>query len=158
MTAWTTITTPQGGEEGNDGDTTITEEQEIRKREKWPAAGELSLGWGPLDHTYTSRIVCVPGRSVEAHSGVDEPLCREADEQQQRGGQNPFRKLSTRWTLSTSYNNNNNKYTKVDLGISMTLRDPMAQVVLSRMVDGVAEEMIQAFERRAEELFGRGGS
>lgn len=104
-----------------------------------------------MDHTYTSRIVCVPGHSVEAHSGDDEPLCRQADEK--RGYRNPFRKLSTRWILRDAHHNGDNNNTIVDLGLSMTLRDPMTQAVLSQMVDGVAQEMIQAFEKRAEELF-----
>lgn len=125
--------------------------------ERSPIAGVLSLGWGPLDHTYTSRIVCAPGHSVEAHSGDDEPLCREADEK--RGYKNPFRKLSTRWTLRDDHGsstvNGDRQSTRVDLDLSMTLRDVMTQAVLSQMIDGVAQEMIQAFEKRAEQLFGR---
>lgn len=126
---------------------------------KWPTAGELALGWGPLDHTYTSRIVCVPGHSVEAHSGQDEPLCRHED--QRRGYRNPFRKLSTRWALrdaataaAANTNTTNNTRTTVDLDINMTLHDAMTQAVLSQMVDGVAAEMIEAFEKRAEQMFG----
>lgn len=132
-------------------------------RKKWPSAGELSLGWGPVEQTYTSRIVCVPGVSVEAHSGLDEPVCREADERRGSGSSsNPFRKLSTRWALrgddDPGHHHQNNSRVKsttiVDLSISMTLQDPSVHVMLSYMVDDVAKDMIQAFERRAEALFG----
>lgn len=108
----------------------------------------------------------MPGSSVEAHSGDDEPLVRQADEQ--RGHQNPFRKLSTRWTLrdgegvesnatatTSKSSNENTSKTTVDLDINMTLHDSMMQAVLSQMLDGAAEEMIKAFEKRAAELFGR---
>lgn len=109
----------------------------------------------------------MPGHSVEAHSGDDEPLVRQADKQ--RGYQNPFKKLSTRWTLrdgaetastatastTTRSSNGHTEKTLVDLDISMTLHDSMMQAVLSQMLDGTAEEMIKAFEKRAAELFGR---
>lgn len=152
MTAWNSL--PEGQGVVN-SDTVATETRTTRK---WPSAGELSLGWGPVDHTYTSRIVCVPGHFVEAHSGDDEPLCRQADEQ--RGYRNPFRKLSTRWALRDAEGTSNittkskQNGTIVDLSISMTLRDAMTQAVLSQMVDGVAAEMIQAFEKRAEQMYG----
>lgn len=153
VTAWGTAAAAATNNKNNDETTTIPK--------KWPTAGELALGWGPLDHTYTSRIVCVPGHSVEAHSGQDEPLCRHED--QRRGYRNPFRKLSTRWALrdaataaaaNTNTTNTNNTRTTVDLDINMTLHDAMTQAVLSQMVDGVAAEMIEAFEKRAEQMFG----
>lgn len=153
VTAWTSL---PAGQEVVNSHTAATETE--TKTRKWPSAGELSLGWGLVDYTYTSRIVCVPGYVVEAHSGDDEPLCRQAGEQREYN--NLFRKLSTRWALrdveetSNITTNSKKKGTIVDLSISMTLRDAMKQAVLSQMVDVLAAEMIQAFEQRAKQMYG----
>lgn len=36
---------------------------------RWPTRADLTAGWGGLEQTYTSRVVCVPGSVVEALSG-----------------------------------------------------------------------------------------
>ncbi|KAI1115838.1 hypothetical protein F5Y14DRAFT_409466 [Nemania sp. NC0429] len=38
-------------------------------RRRWPARADLTAGWGGLEQTYTSRVLCVPGSVVEALSG-----------------------------------------------------------------------------------------
>ncbi|KAI0201305.1 hypothetical protein F4808DRAFT_133676 [Astrocystis sublimbata] len=36
---------------------------------RWPTRADLTAGWGGLEQTYTSRVLCVPGSIVEALSG-----------------------------------------------------------------------------------------
>lgn len=132
VTAWST------------SDSSSSQQQPPRR---WPIEGELTIGFGPITQSYTSRIVCVPGRSVEAHSGQDEPVSKKDGE-----GKNPFRKLVTKWTVEDAPIGG----TRVDLDLSMKLEDPLVQVVLSKVADETATKMIEAFERRARELFGSG--
>ncbi|KAI0408180.1 hypothetical protein F4802DRAFT_455678 [Xylaria palmicola] len=36
---------------------------------RWPTRADLTAGWGGLEQTYTSRVLCLPGSVVEALSG-----------------------------------------------------------------------------------------
>lgn len=144
---------------------------------RWPVEGELTIGFGPVTQSYTSRIVCVPGRSVEALSGRDleeEAGARQQQQQQQQEGgggsssggradkNNPFRRLVTRWTVEDAPARTRGSgvgeqpWTKVDLDLSMRLEDPLIQVVMSKVADESATKMIEAFEQRAKALFGSG--
>lgn len=128
-----------------------------RQRRRWPAEGELTIGFGPVTQSYTSRISCAPGRSVEARSGRDEPAVAHVA----GARDNPFRRLVTTWTVEdapapTSAPAAAPSWTKVDLDLSMLLVDPMVQMIMSQVADESATKMIEAFERRARELFGSG--
>lgn len=125
------------------------------RHRRWPVEGELTVGFGPITQSYTSRIVCVPGKSVEALSGKDEPVT------QKDGQGSPFKSLATKWTVEDAPTPRTGGgigkgWTQVDLDLSMRLEDPLAQVVLSKVADETATKMIDAFERRARELFGSG--
>lgn len=111
----------------------------------WPTEGELTVGFGPITQSYTSRIVCVPGTSIEALSGKDGAV----------GGRgNPFQSLVTKWTVQDAIVKRIGNWSTIDLDLSMRLSDPLAQMMLSRVVDETATKMIDAFEQRARELFG----
>ncbi|KAF3771049.1 cyclase/dehydrase [Cryphonectria parasitica EP155] len=129
------------------------------RQRRWPVEGELTIGFGPVTQSYTSRIVCVPGRSVEALSGKDEPEVARKDGE----GKNPFKRLVTKWTVEDAPvpraaggkpGEDGEAWTKVDLDLSMRLEDPLVQVMLSKVVDESAAKMIDAFEQRARQLFG----
>lgn len=113
---------------------------------KWPTEGELTVGFGPLTQSYTSRIVCVPGRSVEALSGKEDPVAKKDR------GENPFKRLVTKWTVEDA----TGEGTRVDLDLSMQLEDPLVQIMLGKVAEETAGKMIDAFETRARELFGDG--
>ncbi|OAA64515.1 cyclase-dehydrase family protein [Niveomyces insectorum RCEF 264] len=52
----------------------------------WPARADLTVGWGPLSQTYSSRVYCLPGRGVvEAVSGRRGVPTLTADEQAELG-------------------------------------------------------------------------
>ncbi|ROW02781.1 hypothetical protein VSDG_01788 [Cytospora chrysosperma] len=116
---------------------------------RWPTEGELTIGFGPITQSYTSRIVCVPGRSVEALSGRDESSIKKRD-----GDRNPFKSLVTKWTVADEVVKREGDWTKVDLDLSMLFADPMVQMMLGKMADDMATKMIEAFEQRARELYG----
>ncbi|KAL1852006.1 Coenzyme Q-binding protein coq10, mitochondrial [Diaporthe australafricana] len=113
----------------------------------WPTEGELTVGFGPVTQSYTSRIVCVPGRSIEALSGKDGGAVG--------GGRgNPFQSLVTKWTVQDAIVKRIGNWSTIDLDLTMRLADPLVQMMLSRVVDETATKMIDAFEQRARELFG----
>lgn len=121
---------------------------------RWPVEGELTVGLGPVAQSYTSRIVCVPGRSVEALSGNQEAVAGK-----DAGGNNPFKRLVTKWTVEDApaprtRDGGAAEWTRVDLDLSMSLEDPLIQAMMSKVADDAATKMIEAFEQRAKELFG----
>lgn len=123
--------------------------------QRWPTEGELTVGYGPITQSYTSRIVCVPGRSVEALSGTDEPVAKKD------GGKNPFKQLITRWTVEDAPAprtgaGQGQEWTKIDLDMHMRLEDPFLQMMLSKVTDETATKMIDAFEKRVRDQFGQG--
>lgn len=128
---------------------------------RWPQEGELTIGFGPVTQSYTSRITCVPDVSVEARSGRDEPQVAHVP----GARDNPFTRLMTRWTVADApapsgagrdADAEAATWTRVDLDLSMRLADPLVQAVMAQVADESATKMIEAFERRARELFGPG--
>ncbi|KAH8772555.1 polyketide cyclase/dehydrase and lipid transporter [Diaporthe sp. PMI_573] len=112
----------------------------------WPAEGELSVGFGPITQSYTSRIVCVPGRSIEALSGEQEGIPGPAG--------SPFKSLVTKWTVQDAIVKRIGTWSTVDLDLTMRLADPLVQMMLSKVVDETATKMVDAFEQRARDLYG----
>ncbi|KKY30169.1 putative cyclase dehydrase family protein [Diaporthe ampelina] len=110
----------------------------------WPTEGELTVGFGPITQSYTSRIVCVPGRSIEALSGKQEGAPAGS----------PFESLVTKWTVGDAIVKRIGTWSTVDLDLTMRLADPLVQMMLSKVVDETATKMIDAFEQRARDLFG----
>ncbi|KAL8383009.1 hypothetical protein RB595_006666 [Gaeumannomyces hyphopodioides] len=138
-----------------------------------PAAGDLTVGWGPVTESYTSRLYCLPGRVVEAvsgkgapsiprpHAGDDgvdvhgRPLPRPTD-----GGL--FESLVTRWAVtpspapsrSSSSSSSNSDWADVELSIRYQFANPMYQLATGSVADEVAGLMVNAFEKRARDLLG----
>lgn len=110
----------------------------------WPTQGDLTVGFGPITQSYTSRIVCVPGRSIEALSGRNEGAPAGS----------PFESLVTKWTVQDAIVKRIGTWSTVDLDLTMRLADPLVQMMLSKVVDETATKMVDAFEQRARELFG----
>lgn len=113
-------------------------------RRAWPTEGDLTVGFGPITQSYTSRIVCVPGRSIEALSGRQEGAPAGS----------PFESLVTKWTVGDAIVKRIGTWSTVDLDLTMRLADPLVQMMLSKVVDETATKMIDAFEQRARDLFG----
>ncbi|EON99163.1 putative cyclase dehydrase family protein [Phaeoacremonium minimum UCRPA7] len=138
--------------------------------QKWPAEADLTVGAFGFTQTYTSRLRCVPGVSVEALSGEDalagseteteagpEPLRKTAASQN-----SVFRSLITKWTVTpvekaaaAPGGGGGRDWTAVDLSILFHFANPAHQIAMSSMSEEQARRMIAAFEQRAKEMFGR---
>ncbi|POS79711.1 hypothetical protein DHEL01_v201884 [Diaporthe helianthi] len=114
----------------------------------WPSEGDLTVGFGPITQSYTSRIVCVPGRSIEALSGRQEGIPGPAG--------SPFESLVTKWTVQDAIVKRIGTWSTVDLDLTMRLADPLVQMMLSKVVDETATKMVDAFEQRARDLYREG--
>ncbi|UPK93590.1 hypothetical protein LCI18_004525 [Fusarium solani-melongenae] len=114
---------------------------------RYPTLADLHVGWGGFDEVFTSRLRCVPGRSVEAISGDITP-----------GGSGPdasavFRNLVTRWSVRPIAGPPTPR-TEVHLNIDFQFTNPLYGAVSAAVSDKVAALMIEAFEKRARQKLG----
>lgn len=151
----------------------------------WPARADLTVGWGPLSQTYSSRVYCVPGHGVvEAVSGrggaptltaaerAEIELDKTEDEDgRQLGAQtatddDTFESLVTRWavvplkaaarsSVAAAAAATATPKTRVELHIRFQFRNPLYQMAAAQVGNDMATKMIEAFEARAAELLGR---
>ncbi|KAL8351959.1 hypothetical protein RB601_002330 [Gaeumannomyces tritici] len=136
-----------------------------------PAAGNLTVGWGPVTESYTSRLYCLPGRVVEAVSGKGAPSIprpRAGDDDVDADGRplprptdgGLFESLVTRWTVTpapaSSGSSTNNDWADVELSIRYQFVSPVYQLATASVADEVAGLMVNAFEKRARDLLGSG--
>ncbi|OIW29495.1 hypothetical protein CONLIGDRAFT_330938 [Coniochaeta ligniaria NRRL 30616] len=139
-----------------------------------PSLATLTVGWGPFAaESYTSRVYCVPGRTVEAVSGQAGPstsweVLRGYGYEEGRvgggggagdrraGDGDLFKSLVTKWTVTPvegRVGSGGEQRTDVDLRIDYLLANPIHQVAVGGVADQVADKMIRAFESRAEKLY-----
>lgn len=136
-----------------------------------PSLATLTVGWGPFPaESYTSRVYCVPGSTVEAVSGREAVgpstgwdvlrrygyeeggQSRKAGDRREGDGE-LFERLVTKWTVKPVGGGNGETTTDVDLRIDYLMANPIHQVAVGGVADQVADKMIRAFEGRAEELY-----
>ncbi|KAF6812894.1 cyclase dehydrase family protein [Colletotrichum sojae] len=116
---------------------------------RWPTQADLRVGWGGFEETFTSKLHCVPGKSVEAVSGADVPGASPGN-----GGEGGavFRSLVTKWQLRPLTPGTG---TEVDLVIRFQFANPLYSAVSAAVSEKVAGVMIQAFEKRVKAVLGR---
>lgn len=106
---------------------------------RWPTRADLHVGWGGFDEKFTSRLTCVPGRSVEAISGgLDDGAASEV-----------FKTLVTRWSLKPITEGPKYSSTEVNLAITYHFANPLYAAVSSAVSDKIANVMIEAFKKQA---------
>ncbi|OLN84425.1 Coenzyme Q-binding protein COQ10-like protein, mitochondrial [Colletotrichum chlorophyti] len=108
----------------------------------WPTQADLRVGWGGFEETFTSRLRCVPGKSVEAISGAEVDGSTGGD---------VFKSLVTKWELRPLTSGTG---TEVDLVIRFQFANPLYSAVSAAVSEKVAGVMIQAFEKRARAILG----
>jgi coenzyme Q-binding protein COQ10 len=142
---------------------------------RWPQEAVLEVGWGVMRERFKSRIFCSPGKAVEAvwgegkckleESEISHHLFEEPKPKEQgpgSDGEGILTHLWTRWTVKPGRNGGSDKNeaeavaheTGVSLDIEFRFANPVYAAMSSAVVDGVADLMIETFERRVEEQLG----
>ena len=134
----------------------------------YPTQAFLTVGYGPLSETFTSRVDCdVEKLTVEAKSGDKygkEAQGTQNDKASGFGGLFPgaseglFEYLSTRWELVpiTPAEAQGGPMTKVNLEVRFEFRSQMHATIMSSVEGQMAGVMIEAFEKRIREVEGKG--
>ncbi|CAP94791.1 Pc18g05670 [Penicillium rubens Wisconsin 54-1255] len=107
----------------------------------YPTQAFLTVGYGPLSETFTSRVICdVEKLTVEAKSGAN--YGKEY--------------LTTRWELvPVSPGAQGGPLTKVNLEVRFEFRSQMHATLMSAVEGQMAGVMIEAFEKRIREVEGK---
>ncbi|CAK7568497.1 MAG: Coenzyme Q-binding protein coq10, mitochondrial [Sporothrix epigloea] len=144
---------------------------------QWPARADLTVGWGPLSQSYSSRVYCVPGHgvveAVSGRAGVPTLTAAERAEigldageddagrrlgMQTASGDDTFESLVTRWTVSSlPASRTPGPWTRVELQILFQFRNPLYQIATSQLSKEMVTKMVDKFEARAAALLGSGG-
>ncbi|KAJ5944596.1 hypothetical protein N7516_004764 [Penicillium verrucosum] len=136
----------------------------------YPTQAFLTVGYGPLSETFTSRVICdVEKQTVEAKSGanygnvgLDGQAAKSSSSSGLSGffpGANEglFEYLTTRWELvPLSPGAQGRPLTKVNLEVRFEFRSQMHATLMSAVEGQMAGVMIEAFEKRIREVEGKG--
>ncbi|KAJ6187257.1 hypothetical protein N7519_002165 [Penicillium mononematosum] len=136
----------------------------------YPTQAFLTVGYGPLSETFTSRVICdVEKLTVEAKSGanyakeVQDGRAGKSSSSSGLSGFFPganeglFEYLSTRWELvPVSPGAQGGPLTKVNLEVRFEFRSQMHATLMSAVEGQMAGVMIEAFEKRIREVEGKG--
>jgi coenzyme Q-binding protein COQ10 len=135
----------------------------------YPTQAFLTVGYGPLSETFTSRVDCdVEKLTVEAKSG--DRYGKEIQDIQASkgssglsgffpgGNEGLFEYLSTRWELVplSPAEAQSGPMTKVNLEVRFEFRSQMHATIMSTVEGQMAGVMIEAFEKRIREVEGKG--
>ncbi|KAK3299187.1 dehydrase and lipid transport-domain-containing protein [Chaetomium fimeti] len=128
-----------------------------------PALADLTVGWGPFTQTYTSRVYCVPGSVVEAVSGsaatsIPADVLRSvgySPSPSEEGGkmEGIFESLVTRWTVKPLARSEG-EWAEVVLSVTFQFSNPALGFAAGQLADEKVDEMVEAFEGRARQLYG----
>lgn len=129
----------------------------------YPTQAFLTVGYGPLSETFTSRVDCDPSKwTVEARSGAKYGAPAQKSSSAGLGGFFPganegiFEYLSTRWELAPQTDAPGGPRTKVNLEVRFEFRNQLHATVMSAVEGQMANVMIEAFEKRIREIHGSG--
>ncbi|KAJ6081649.1 hypothetical protein N7499_006523 [Penicillium canescens] len=120
-----------------------------------PTQAFLTVGYGPLSETFTSRVICdreklTAGKGASSSSGLSGffPGATEGI----------FEYLSTRWELVpiTPVEAKGRPLTKVNLEVRFEFRSQMHATLMGAVEGQMAGVMIEAFEKRIREVEGKG--
>ncbi|KAL7797447.1 dehydrase and lipid transport domain-containing protein [Trichoderma ceciliae] len=115
---------------------------------RWPALANLHVGWGGFDEVFTSRLLCIPGTSVEALSGGS------AQGGPVQDASSVFKTLETLWYLTPLARQSATPATEVQLTIKYQFTNPLYAAVSAAVSDKIAALMIEAFEKQVHHKLG----
>ncbi|KAF7117876.1 hypothetical protein CNMCM5793_007207 [Aspergillus hiratsukae] len=124
----------------------------------YPTRAFLTVGYGPLSETFTSRVDCNREKwTVEARSGARFGVdSKDGQEDGMFPGANEgiFEYLSTKWEL-VPVPGESVVQTRVQLEIQFEFRNQFHAAMMSAVEGQMAGVMIEAFEKRIREVEGR---
>lgn len=150
-------------------------EKEGTKQTTYPATADLTVGWGGVEETFTSKLLCAPPYTVEALAGAAESSLSASELSHYSKSHitspppenNVFNSLITRWSVKPFHykpppvsgrpqTNNATipaiEQTQVSLHIEFAFKNPMYAAMSQAVAGKVTGVMIDAFEKRAREL------
>ncbi|KAK0468456.1 cyclase/dehydrase, partial [Desarmillaria tabescens] len=100
---------------------------------------ELTVGFMAFQESYVSKVTCTPFSSVEAVASSSTPM---------------FKSLQTIWRFQPTGEKEHNTLVSLDLAFDFV--NPFYASLSSTFFDKVSGGMVAAFEKRCEEVCGRG--
>ncbi|OJK02995.1 hypothetical protein ASPACDRAFT_1886021 [Aspergillus aculeatus ATCC 16872] len=135
---------------------------------QYPTRAFLTVGYGPLSETFTSKVDCDPQRlTVTAQSGARFGVAKKDGQAVSSGGgggfgfpgaeEGIFEYLSTKWELAdvTAEMGGGKSMTRVHLEIGFEFKNQWHATMMSAVEGQMAGVMIEAFEKRMGEVVGR---
>lgn len=159
---------------------------ESTSNKSWPRTADLRIGYGPYDELFRSAVYCLPYTIVEAVAGAAESTIPRStlphyyedskhahEPDKSAGNEKIFTSLLTRWSLkefpfkpappdgSSPQEGNAEKQrsrprTEVNLMIEVRFASAVYSALSQAAAPKVAGMMIDAFEKRAAEILGKG--
>jgi coenzyme Q-binding protein COQ10 len=110
--------------------------RKVDRAGKTVIVSRMTVGVSALRVSYANRTVAdLPGRRIKVHA-IDGPV----------------RRLDVTWT----FNPDGETATDVDFSVSYAFNNPMLGVLASNMFDSMFRQIVDAFEKRADQLFRHG--
>lgn len=100
---------------------------------------ELTVGFMAFQESYVSKVTCTPFSSVEAVASSSTPM---------------FKSLKTIWRFQPA--GEKEHHTLVSLDLAFDFVNPLYASLSSAFFDKVSGGMVMAFEKRCDEVCGRG--
>ncbi|SJL02099.1 uncharacterized protein ARMOST_05423 [Armillaria ostoyae] len=100
---------------------------------------ELTVGFMAFQESYVSKVTCTPFSSVEAIASSSTPM---------------FKSLKTIWRFQPA--GEKEHHTLVSLDLAFDFVNPLYTSLSSAFFDKVSGGMVSAFEKRCDEVCGRG--
>ncbi|CAL3968411.1 unnamed protein product [Diplocarpon coronariae] len=145
---------------------------------RWPSEADLRVGWGGYEETFTSRLLCLPGSTVEALGGEARTSLPKADLRHHAAtldapavANDIFRSIRTVWTVRPFCYKPPQRHPKTDktdlpakdqtevhLSIDYQFSNPVYTALSKAVAPRIAGMMIEAFEERAHKILDSPGS
>ncbi|PBP20418.1 cyclase/dehydrase family protein [Diplocarpon rosae] len=149
-----------------------------RHGKRWPSGADLRVGWGGYEETFTSRLFCIPGSTVEALGGEAKTSLSRADLGHHAAtldapavANNIFQTIRTVWTVKPFHYKPPPRHpqtdktdlpaedhTEVHLSIDYQFSNPIYAALSKAVAPRIAGIMIEAFELRAQKMLDSPGS
>ncbi|KAL8764733.1 MAG: hypothetical protein Q9209_007900 [Squamulea sp. 1 TL-2023] len=150
------------------------------QNKQWPHTATLNIGWGAIDETFQSRIYCLPHHTLEACAGSATPTIPKSNLPHYQDISTPseeenslFTSLLARWKFSEfpfkplppsdqspqegeAEANPSHPRTEVSLLIEARFASAVYSALSQAAAPKVAGMMIEAFEKRARSVLGKG--